>query len=129
MFLFGHNTYWWKYTYSLLTISALDISSITQGINKKFCLLAQIVGAFLGYIGVTKFENALSVAELARVSVITSLTKLQNCKNIEFFYCICVDFGIVCLYQKAASVNAIGGTKSLYIYSASSGIDGGAGCN
>ena len=88
MFLFGYNTFWWKYTYSLLTISALDISSITQGINEKFCLLAQIVGAFLGYIGVTKFENALSVAELARVSVITSLTKLQNCKNIEFFYCI-----------------------------------------
>ena len=58
---------------------------ITQTVKKYFCLSAQIVGAFLGYIGVAKSENALSFAELARVFEITSLAKLQNCKNIEFF--------------------------------------------
>ena len=47
-----------------------------------FCLLAQIVGAFLGYIGIAKSENALSFAELARVVENTSLAKLQNYKNI-----------------------------------------------
>ena len=34
--------------------------------EKYFCLLAQIVGAFLGYIGIAKSENALSFAELAQ---------------------------------------------------------------
>ena len=50
--------------------------------KQSICLLAQIVGAFLGYIGVAKSENALSFAELARVFEVTSLAKLQNCKNI-----------------------------------------------
>ena len=45
--------------------------------------MAQIVGAFLGYIGFAKSENALSFAELARIFEITSLVKLQNCKNIK----------------------------------------------
>ena len=35
-----------------------------------------------GYIGVAKSESALSFAELARVFEVTSLAKLQNCKNI-----------------------------------------------
>ena len=49
---------------------------ITLGNKKIFFLLAQIVGAFLGYIGVAKCENALSFTELARVFEITS----HNCK-------------------------------------------------
>ena len=35
---------------------------------------------------IAKSENALIFSELARVFEITSLTKLQNCKNIEIFY-------------------------------------------
>ena len=58
---------------------------ITQANEKYFCLLAQIVGAFLWYIGVAKSDSALSFAELARVYEIISLEKLQNCKDIEFF--------------------------------------------
>ena len=51
--------------------------------KRYFCLLAQIVGAFLGYIGVAKSENALSFAELARVFEVASLAKLQ--KYLNFF--------------------------------------------
>ena len=47
-----------------------------------FCLLALIVGAFLGYIGIAISENALSFAELARVFEMISLARLQNYKNI-----------------------------------------------
>ena len=43
---------------------------------KCFCLLDQIVGAFLGYIGVAKSESAPSFAELARVFEITLPAKL-----------------------------------------------------
>ena len=35
--------------------------------KKYFCLLAQIVGAFFGYIGVAESENTISFAELALV--------------------------------------------------------------
>ena len=60
-----------------------SLSVLHWATKRYFCLLAQVVGAFLGYIGVAKSENALSFAELARVFEITSLAKLQNCKNIQ----------------------------------------------
>ena len=40
---------------------------ITQANKKYFSLLAQIVGAFLGYIGVAESEITISFAELALV--------------------------------------------------------------
>ena len=39
----------------------------SQANKKYFCLLAQIVGAFLWYIGVAESENTISFAELALV--------------------------------------------------------------
>ena len=49
----------------------------------QVCMLSRLTDLNKGtYIGVAKSENALNFAELARVFEITSLTKLQNCKEV-----------------------------------------------
>ena len=56
-----------------------------QAIKRIFLSLGSDYMSILRYIGVAKSENALSFAELTRGFDITSLAKLQNCKNIEFY--------------------------------------------
>ena len=60
----------------------LHKQSITLGNKKTFLSLGSDCWSIFKVYRVAIYENALSFAELVRVFEVTSLAKLQNCKNI-----------------------------------------------